>query len=170
LAAGVAAPDFSLAPAHCDAVPEEFACRIGLLADLDVDRVTQSIRAVSPDPRIGAVSAAAPAFGFAFPEADEMARKVPTQLWSGEADDRVPHDTNAGLLEARLAGALDVHVVEDAGHFAFMAPCNPRLEEINPRIWQMVCVDAPQFDRASFHEHFNRTLIDFFDRALGRES
>ncbi len=167
LVAAGATPDFAVAARHCADRPDEFVCRIGLLDGLE-ETTTRQIAAVAGDPRIGAVSVAAPGFGFAFDHAGLQAVTIPVQIWSGSVDDRVPHQTNGLHIAQSLPGGADTHVVADAGHFAFMAPCNPRLEEINPRIWDMVCVDADGFDRAAFHRSFNDTLIAFFDAALDR--
>lgn len=164
VAAVAGAPDFARGAPHCGAHPEEFTCEIGMISEIGQPA---GLAEVTGDPRIGAVVAAAPAFGFAFPEAALAGVGVPVQIWSGADDMRVPHATNGASLAAALPGA-EAQVVENAGHFAFMAPCNPRLQEINPRIWEMVCVDADGFDRAAFQEAFNGAVIGFFDRAFGR--
>lgn len=164
MAAVAGAPDFARGAPHCADHPAEFTCETGMIAEIGQPA---GLDTLSPDPRIGAVVAAAPAFGFAFPEAALAEIAVPVQIWSGAQDKRVPHATNGAPLAAALPDA-EVHVVEGAGHFAFMAPCNPRLQEINPRIWEMVCVDAEGFDRAAFQAGFNAEIIGFFDRAFGR--
>ncbi|MEM8957271.1 MAG: hypothetical protein AAGC86_05580 [Pseudomonadota bacterium] len=166
LAAVAGAPDFALGAPHCDTHPAEFTGEIGMIAEIGRPAGPEP---VTGDPRIGAVVAAAPAFGFAFPEAALAEVGVPVQIWSGADDVRVPHTTNGAPLAVALPGA-EAHVVENAGHFAFMAPCNPRLQEINPRIWEMVCVDADGFDRAAFQAEFNRAVIGFLDRAFGRDA
>ncbi len=52
------------------------------------------------------------------------------------------------------------------GHFAFMPPRNPKLETVLPKVWAMICVDAPGFDRAGFHRRFNKEITAFFSREL----
>ncbi len=163
LVAGGAVPDLARAAAHCASAPEEFVCRVGMM-----DGLTPALEAeIAPhagDPRLGALALAAPGLGFAF-GADRLAAiDLPVLIWSGTEDARVPHKTNGGPVAEALGAASEV--TADAGHFAFMAPCNPRLQEINPQIWNMVCVDADGFDRAAFHEDLNARLIAFFNEAL----
>ena len=168
LVAAGATPDFGLAAKHCASIPNEFVCRIGLLDDTEPKILSDRVREVAGDPRIAAISVAAPGLGFAFSEADLASVKVPVQIWSGELDERVPHDTNGLHLAENLHVDVDMRLVENAGHFAFMAECNLSLKDSNRQIWDMICVDAPGFDRAAFHQDLNKSLIDFFDGALGR--
>ncbi|HKL69392.1 hypothetical protein, partial [Salibaculum sp.] len=58
-------------------------------------------------------------------------------------------------------------VIEAAGHFAFRPPCPRALEQANPRVWEMACVDAPGFDREAFQERFNRSVVAFLATHLG---
>ncbi|MEM9222151.1 MAG: hypothetical protein AAGB11_07100 [Pseudomonadota bacterium] len=164
LVAAGAEPDFRAGVSFCDDNDAEFVCRIGMVDGI-ADRKTPPDYA--HDPRIKALSIAAPGFGFAFPDQSLAAVKFPVEIWSGALDDRVPHATNGALLAEALPNVKRVHVADGAGHFAFLAPCNPRLEAANPRIWQMVCVDAAGFDRAAFHEELNRAILGFFDENLG---
>ena len=90
---------------------------------------------------------------------------VPVQIWSGSLDDRVPHETNVAPLAKQLPRPAEVQVVDQAGHFAFLRPCNPATEDANPR-WNMLCVDTPGFDRTAFHDIMNAGIIAFFDRTL----
>lgn len=161
-----AVPNFSLATQHCANQPNEFTCRIGMLDDLAPDELEPQLRAVAGDARVSAVSVAAPGFGYSF---DKMALAnvtVPVQIWSGAIDDRVPHDTNGANIATNLSNEPEVHVIEGAGHFAFLAACNPHLKEINPKIWNMVCVDADGFDRAMFHRVLDKKIVEFFDSSL----
>ncbi len=122
--------------------------------------------AFSSDPRIRAISIAAPGLGFAFGRDGLADVSVPVQSWSGSLDDRVPHGTTGAPLAKRLPGRAEVQVVDQAGHFAFLTPCNPALEDANPRIWNRICVDTPGFDRTAFHDIMNAGIIAFFDRTL----
>jgi predicted dienelactone hydrolase len=56
--------------------------------------------------------------------------------------------------------------VAHAGHFDFLAPCPPALAHIAPPI----CSSAPGFDRAAFHQEFNRDVVAFFARTLNGAS
>ncbi|HMH54450.1 MAG TPA: hypothetical protein VK548_29715, partial [Candidatus Acidoferrum sp.] len=56
-----------------------------------------------------------------------------------------------------LATKPEYHVVPDAGHFVFIA-CSGEMTKRAPAI----CGDVPAFDRAAFHQRFNRAVVDFF--------
>ncbi|WBU63112.1 alpha/beta hydrolase family protein [Paracoccus aerodenitrificans] len=159
-------PDFSLAAQHCVDMPAEFTCRIGMLDDIDPVELGSQLPSVSGDSRITAISIAAPGLGYGFSKASLADLTVPVQIWSGTRDERVPHDTNAANIAANLPRPPEMNIVEDAGHFAFMAECNPALEEVNPEIWKMVCVDADGFDRSDFHRSYNDRIVSFFDAAM----
>lgn len=163
LAAAGALPSRERISAHCEAVPEEFVCRVGMAAEV--------VRGVGvfppPIPNLRAVVAAAPGFGFSFDPAQVAALNTTIQLWSGALDDRVPHETNAAPLAKSLAPPSESHLVPSAGHFAFRAPCDPALETANPRVWAMACVDAPGFDRQAFQARFTADVVSFFSRNLG---
>ncbi len=147
---------------HCAETPDEFACRSGMAADVVADA------GAFPAPIAGlqAVVAAAPGFGFGFDPQQVAALDVAIQLWSGAEDRRVPHETNAAQLTAELTAPSGAHVVAAAGHFAFRPPCNPALEQANPRIWEMACLDAPGFDRPAFQTRFNRLVVEFLGGTL----
>ena len=166
LVAAGAVPNMDLAVRHCKTQPLEYVCVIGLVDDVAGDDTPAILDESVSDSRIKAVSVAAPAFGFAFDGKALDALTMPVQIWSGSLDERVPHDSNGGVIASFLPSEAEVERVADAGHFAFLASCNPALETRNPRVWAMVCVDAPGFDRAAFHEFFNARVVAFFDRAM----
>jgi len=58
----------------------------------------------------------------------------------------------------------DYHVVPNAGHWAFLAPCSPELTKAFPQS----CVDLPGFDRVAFHKEFNADVRAFFQKYLSR--
>ncbi len=166
LVAAGALPDFSLATQHCADTPEEFTCRIGMLDDVDPAELEPQLRAAAGGARVSAVSVAAPGFAYSFDRKALADVTMPVQIWSGAIDDSVPHDTNGANIAANLPNAPEVHVVENVGHFAFLVECDPRLQEIKPKIWNRLCVDAEGFDRAAFHKTFNQKIVEFFDAAL----
>jgi predicted dienelactone hydrolase len=161
-------PDFQKAMQHCERRPTEFTCDIGLIQDIASSGLKSNSRDFASEPRIKAISIAAPGFGFAFDSASLKAIKIPAQIWSGSLDMRVPHDTNGRLIADALGGETDVEIVEGAGHFSFLQPCRSELESANPRIWKMICVDETAFDRAAFHEHLNVRVVEFFDKVLAQ--
>jgi predicted dienelactone hydrolase len=88
--------------------------------------------------------------------------KAPVQLWASERGGYgvLPHDVAA--LDANLPAKHEYHVVPNAGHLAFSAPCPPALVQARPEL----CVDAPGFDRGAFHAEFNADVLAFFRKWL----
>ena len=166
LVAGGAAPDFDIAATHCEHHPEEFVCALGMIERIADSAPVAGTASQVSDPRIGAIAAVAPGLGFAFDAAALGGIDVPVHLWFGALDERVPYETNGRHLIESLPNEPELRIVEDAGHFSFLSPCNPELEAANPRIWDMVCTDADDFDREIFQETLNDALVDFFDRTL----
>lgn len=143
-----------LAP-HCAAHPE-FVCKI---IPPQADPAGASPPHWIHDSRVAAAVIAAPGLGFLF-EPDGLSKvRAPIQLWVGSEDDTVPYETNAAVVRRLLPHSPDFHRVEGAVHLSFLAPCTP---ESPPQI----CQDRKGFDRAAFHESFNRSVVDFFRHHL----
>lgn len=140
-------PDLGRITPHCARVAE-FACR--LFAPQVAIEATQW----TYDPRIGAAVVAAPAIGFAFEPAGLSNVRVPVQLWSGTADETVPYETNTAIVRRLLPRVWEFRSVEGAVHLSFLAPCTSETP-------QFLCRDKPGFDRATFHEAFNRAVVAF---------
>jgi predicted dienelactone hydrolase len=163
LAAAGAATSLDRIARHCAATPGEFVCRSGMAAGV----VEAAGAFPAPLPGLQAAVAAAPGFGFGF-DPDQFAElDMAIQLWGAAQDARVPQDTNIAPLAAGLEAPSEAHVVQAAGHFAFRPPCNPALEQANPRLWEMACTDDPAFDREAFQQHFNRSVVAFLAENLG---
>jgi len=162
LAASGAEMSLDRIAAHCAATPTEFVCRTGMAADV----VDNAGPLPAPLPGLRATVAAAPGFGFGFDPAQVAGLDVAIQLWGAAEDERVPQQGNIAPLAAVLAPPSEAHVVEAAGHFAFRPPCNPLLEQANPRVWDMACTDARGFNRDAFQAHFNRTVVQFLTAHL----
>ena len=114
------------------------------------------------DMRIRAAAVAAPAATYLFGPGDLKQVLIPVQLWRAEKDAYAPDAWNSALVRQGLPNGAEEHVVADAGHFAFLAPCSVALAAAAPSI----CVDAPGFDRSGFHRDFNQSLVHFFAREL----
>jgi predicted dienelactone hydrolase len=166
LAAAGGEPDLSKVAEHCKAHPDFFEC--GLVIRLS----RQFLAAVPPgivwthDTRIKAVVSAAPALGYTFDRAGLAGVRQPLQLWRGENDAVLPHPYYAEAVRLALPTPPETHVVPGAGHYDFLAPCSPELAKVNA----MICASAPGFDRGAFHAAFNRDVVAFFVRSLGRPS
>ncbi len=157
LVAAGASVSLSQIAAHCVEAPEEFVCRTGM-ADAVVAGAGEFPEAIG---RLRAVVAVAPGFGFGFDPGEVAALDVALQIWGAEMDERVPHGANVAPLAAALTAPSEAHLVGNAGHFAFRPPCDPALEEANPRIWSLACKDPDGFDRAGFQQRFNAAVVAF---------
>jgi predicted dienelactone hydrolase len=159
LAAAGAEPDLSAIKDHCAAHPEFEVCRI--VAERPLPAIENIVW--THDPRIKAVVSAAPALGFAFGRKGLAAVTQPLQLWRASDDQVLPHPYYAEAVRIALPNPPDTHVVPGAGHYDFLAPCSAALAKKVPAI----CLSAPGFDRAAFHQEFDRDVVAFFTRSLG---
>ena len=153
------APDFTKIGPMCRQYPGDFACE--LLAKSASPAVAPATAAVA-DARIKAAVVAAPALGFTFSPDGLKNVKVPVQLWRAENDVVVPHPRYAEAVRLALPEVPDYHVVANAGHYDFLAPCSAALAAIAPAI----CTSAAGFDRAAFHADFDAQVVRFFDKTL----
>ena len=161
IAAG-ARPDLTRIGPHCAAHPGYFDCRLVLAHHVTVPAGTKPLSA--PDARVRAIVAAAPALGFTLADGGARDVRVPVQLWRADADQILPAPDYADAVRAALPVAPEFHTVAGAGHFDFLAPCSAALARVAPPI----CSDPPGFDRAGFHVGFNRAVVLFFTRTLGK--
>ena len=152
--------DFAKIGPMCRQYPEDFACR---LIAKSQSKVVAPATAVVTDTRIKAAVIAAPALGFTFSPDGLKSVKVPVQLWRAENDVVLPHPRYAEAVRLALPEAPDYHVVSNAGHYDFLAPCSDALASIAPAI----CTSLPGFDRAAFHVGFDSTVVKFFKKTLG---
>jgi predicted dienelactone hydrolase len=115
------------------------------------------------DPRIRAAVIADPAFGPLFVPGGLQHVTVPVQLWAstysgnGTSLDGVS-PANVAAVSGGLPAPQDFHVVENATHYAFLAPCRPQPNQTISAI----CLDAPGFDREAFHRTFDDAVRAFF--------
>ncbi len=152
-------PDFTKIGPMCRQYPGDFACQ--LVAKSDGPVIAPAITAVA-DARIKAAVVAAPALGFTYSPDGLKNVKVPVQLWRAENDAVVPHPRYAEAVRLALPAAPDHHVVPNAGHYDFLAPCSDALASLAPAI----CTSAAGFDRAAFHVAFDSEVVKFFEKTL----
>jgi predicted dienelactone hydrolase len=150
-------PDMARVAPYCAEHPEEWACR-----NIKGTRTRPGPDAFVHDPRIAAAVIAAPAIGYSFTPQGLANIHVPMQLWRGDSDEILPHPRHAQNVYGGLRTKPEYHVVPNAGHFAFLAPCTPALERVAPEI----CRDPEGFDRAAFHREFNAAVVNFFKAKL----
>jgi predicted dienelactone hydrolase len=113
------------------------------------------------DARIKAAAVADPPGSFF--DADSLAAvKVPVQLWQSQNGGDGVTPESVAATEKNLPAGHEYHVVANAGHFAFLAPCPPALTTARPEL----CTDAPGFDRVAFHKELNAAMLAFFRARL----
>ena len=115
------------------------------------------------DQRVKAAVLAAPAVSYLFGGPGSLKDvRVPVQLWRASNDEQVPDAWNTAVIREELPKTPEEHVVNGAGHFAFLPPCGEALAKQVPQI----CTDGPGFDREAFHRDFNREVVAFFKKTL----
>lgn len=156
-------PDLAKIGPMCRQYPGDFACQLLAKSDHPTARSeAASMTASVADARIKAAVVAAPALGFTFAPDGLKNINVPVQLWRAEDDTILPHPRYAEAVRLSLPHAPDYHVVPNAGHFDFLAPCSDALASLVPAI----CASAPGFDRVAFHTRFNAAVVGFFRKTL----
>ena len=90
--------------------------------------------------------------------------RVPVQLWASELGGDGVELEHIEAIRSALPQAPEYHVAKGAGHFAYLAPCTPRLAEAA----RDICEDPEGFDRAAWHRSMNNAVVSFFRRHLVR--
>jgi predicted dienelactone hydrolase len=163
LAAAGGTADLTLVQPHCLKVPSAFECGLISKSGASAAASAPPLRsAFVHDPRIKAAVIAAPALGYTFEREGLADVRVPLQLWRAEDDHLLPNPDYAQAVRDALPRAPEYHVVANADHFDFLAPCGARLAQFAPEI----CVERPGFDRAAFHTEFDAAVVAFFQRTL----
>lgn len=124
--------------------------------------------AFAHDARVKALVVADPAFGPLFDPDGLKDVKIPIQLWASalSGEDRTGGEVTLDYVSTILRDLPvkpDFHLVQNAGHFAFLPPCTPDLAQKRPNI----CTDRPGFDRGAFHTEFNAAALAFFRKTFG---
>lgn len=152
-------PDLGRVADHCRANPDFYDCRLIASAGLPAS-ATPTVWVHNP--RIRAVVAAAPALGFTFTREGLKSVTQPVQLWEAEEDRVLPAPHYVEPVREALPTPPEFHPVSGAGHFDFLPPCRPEVRASAP----MICVSAPDFDRAAFHQRLNAEVVRFFRQTL----
>ena len=143
---------------HCAEHPASFVCTLLKSQPRTLSSAWPPMRG----PRIKAIVVAAPAIGFTFDRAGLAAVRMPVQLWRADDDKILPAPFHADAVREALPHKPEFHSVPNAGHFDFLAPC------ADPASMPQLCQGASDFDRAAFHERFNREVVRFFSETLAR--
>lgn len=118
-------------------------------------------RPLTYDPRIRAAVIANP-LAVMFTSNSFSAVKVPIQLWESERGGDGVSPESVAAVNKNLPARHEYHIVPNAGHFVFLAPCSLPLATKRPEL----CTDAPNFDRAAFHKRFDANVVRFFQTQL----
>lgn len=164
LAAAGGEPDLKTIRPHCDRRPDFYDCQLIARMPALATAMARANPVWTHDPRLKAVVAAAPAIGFAFGREGLKNVRAPILLWRAEFDHILPQPDYAEAVRLALPTPPDYRVVANADHFDFLAPCSEALKREVPDI----CESRPGFDRAAFHDAFNRAVVGFFDANLKR--
>ncbi len=141
--------------AHCGAYPEDAFCNHpstqghAPLEDRVLDRLA--------DPRIAAAVLLAPATGWHTDAA--LARiSVPVRVYYAEHDEQLSEPFHALRFARCRPSPTEVVRVENAGHYAFLAP----FADAAKATLGAIAADRPGFDRAAFHARMNDEIATFF--------
>ncbi|MGA7074118.1 alpha/beta hydrolase family protein [Bradyrhizobium sp.] len=160
-------PDLSLTEAHAKAHPEYYDAQVAKRSGTSPEAIAM-LRSKLPastwvhDSRIKAAVVAAPALGYTFGREGLKDVTVPVQLWRAAEDHILPHPDYAEAVRIALPAPPEYHVVDNADHFDFLAPCTDMLRQVAP----MICVSRSGFDRTGFHRTFNAEVVRFFQETL----
>jgi predicted dienelactone hydrolase len=161
LAAAGGEPDLTRIAPHCQAHPANYDCQLIARNPPPLDAISATW---THDKRIRAVVSAAPAMGYAFSRKGLSTVTMPLQLWRAADDQILPDPDYASAVRANLPRAPDYHLVDKAGHFDFLSPCDDYTRKTVP----FICQSDPAFDRVAFHKDFNAAVVGFFEANLAR--
>lgn len=153
-----ATPDFHSLDGYCEIKPNDI-----LLCSEQAQRRLSSLGPTSLSAFEFDIKAAvllAPAYGPLFSEQSLVKVDMPIKIYSAEQDRDLDNRFNAHHFARALPTNPEEEIVQEAGHFVFMAPCNDALKKAAPYI----CKDADAVNRKDIHRNMNRDIIEFFNR------
>lgn len=155
-----AVPDFRLGVAHCSQREHDSAF-CGWIGRGGVRRTREGL-AVAHDKRIRAAVLMAPAWSVFFDRHGLAEVTIPLRIYRAANDTTVRAATGEEHLLKHLPREPEYVVIADGDHNVFVAPCGPRMR--GP-----ACIDPKGVDRVAIHRRMNAEILDFFDRALGKD-
>lgn len=161
LAAAGGNPDLTRVVSHCRDHPDFYDCRLVAQRPRTGTGIQEAPR-LPHDARIKALVVAAPALGFTFTRDGLADVTQPVQLWQAGSDQVLPSPFYAEPVRDALPRQAEYIRVDGARHFDFLPPCPAALAANAP----VICAPTPGFDRAAFHETFNREIVRFFRKHL----
>lgn len=161
--------------AQCARQPDQPSCRLPpeatfTLADVEAlarkDMLFRDSLARNDQPthdhRIRAAFLVAPALLPMLDAPSLTGVSVPVHVVLAQHDDQVALQSSVELLARHLPGASR-QVIDGAGHYVFLAPCNRRGKQFVPAL----CKDAQGIDRAAVHGRVGTEAAAFFNAHLG---
>jgi predicted dienelactone hydrolase len=114
------------------------------------------------DPRIKAAVLMAPV-GVLFHDPQALSRvEVPLLIYRAGKDEVLRYPYHAEAIHKNLAASHQYIVVNNAGHYSFLAVIPDNLKR---RLGE-IAKDPEGFNRAEFHEKLNQDIADFFAHSL----
>lgn len=156
-----ARPDLQRLRRYCAERPDDMdACKTQ--GQLVADR--EDLKAAA-DPRVHALLLMAP-LSLMFGRQTLNDVHVPTLIYSGDHDQLLALDKNAGALARKLPLHPDFRLIPGGGHFVFTALCTDQQKAATPGM----CNDADGVDRAQVHHDLVMEAGRFFGHELGENS
>ncbi len=164
-----ATPDLTTVAEHCRRLPNDWGCNYVKSHGLDPNVLAQQSHIDwARDPRIKAAAIAAPALGYTFEQNGLSPVKIPIAIWEAQHDNIV--DDSATTIRHMLPGDTEYHLVPNALHVSFLAPCDRLTRTIITVLhWfgtMDICEDRTGFDRTTFHQEFNKSIVVFYRKSL----
>lgn len=152
-----ATPDFARREAYCAAQPDDAEVCVELPAIIERLPVSRA----TTDPRIRAGFVMAP-FAIFFDAASLARVDAPVFLYGAMADRVLLPAYNVLPVRDALPRLHTFRGITGAGHYVFLAPCNPGMSKALP----VLCVDPPGIDRSALHSQINADAVGFFRETL----
>jgi predicted dienelactone hydrolase len=161
LAGGRATKLDHIVPGPKDAYPEEFSGVEASLPSLDMKMLSKSWR----DPRIKAVFAMAPAWGWIFDEKSLSQISIPTYLIASSADNVLVTASNAGFFARNIPKSIYQQIPGKVTHYVFISALNEKQQQtLNlPAKWHFLIEDDVSVDRAWIQSEVAEEAARFFN-------
>ena len=152
-----ATQDFARREAYCTAQPADAEVCVEVSAVIERLPVSRE----TADPRLRAGFVMAP-FAIFFNTAALKRVDAPVFLYGAMADRVLLPAYNVLPVRDALPRLHTFRGIVGAGHYVFLAPCNPGMSEALP----VLCVDPPGIDRGALHLQINADAVGFFRETL----
>jgi predicted dienelactone hydrolase len=161
LAGGRATKLDHIVPGPKDAYPEEFSGVEATLPYLNMKMMSKSWH----DPRIKAVFAMAPAWGWVFDEKSLSKISIPTYLIASSADNVLVTQSNAGFFVRNIPKSIYQEIPGKATHYVFISALNEKQQQklSLPAKLSYLLEDNVSIDRAWIQSEVAQEATRFFN-------